>query len=167
MWFAFLSLNSGTRWTPADDFGRLSLSGSVIRMTLGQLRVAFVQTVRSSAWNLHYKKIWRWKIGLGLWMLQLSQPLPPNDLCHRAEGGKDCCQQGSHVRRAVVGGVWKESSLWQGWEANATSVLLQRLPISIHFWIWERNGVSKGDNYKYTPENLEEGQRTILIQSLK
>lgn len=107
MWFAFLSLNSGTRWTPADDFGQLSLSGSVIRMPLGQLRVAFVQTVKSSAWNPHYKKIWRWKIGLGLWMLQLSQPLPPNDLCHRAEGGKDCCQQGSHVRRAVVGGSEK------------------------------------------------------------
>lgn len=40
-------------------------------------------------------------------MLQLSQPLPLNDLSHREEGREDCCQQGSHVRRAVVEGSEK------------------------------------------------------------
>lgn len=41
-------------------------------------------------------------------MLQLSQPLPPNDLCHRAEGGKTVVSRAAMLRGLLLGGLKRE-----------------------------------------------------------
>lgn len=167
MWFAFLSLNSGTKWTPSDDFGWLSLSGSVIRMPLGQLHVALIQTVWRSAWNPHYKKIWHWKIRLGLLMPQRSQPLPPNDPCHRAEGRKDWCQWTSHVRKVVVRESEKSVTYGKDGRPVPPRCYYKAFPSQLFKSVLNlrEDGVSRGDSYKYPPGKSRGRTRTILKYS--